>query len=155
MAEQTWTDVFDAAALERSIARVMALTPDTTARWGRMNAAAMFAHLNVAYEMVYDGTHPRPNAIMRWLLRTFLKNGVCGPAAYKRSTPTAPAFRITNDRDFFRERERLLAYVRRVQAEGRAGFEGRESLSFGPLTATEWQVLFGKHFDHHLAQFGV
>ena len=33
--------------------------------------------------------------------------------------------------------------------------DGRESLSFGPLTAVEWNGLFSKHLDHHLQQFGV
>ena len=38
---------------------------------------------------------------------------------------------------------------------GSAHFEGKESPSFGALTADEWNVLFAKHLDHHLTQFGV
>jgi hypothetical protein len=78
-----------------------------------------------------------------------------GPTPYPRNTPTAPAFRITDTRDFDTERARLLAYLQQVATEGRSAFEGRESLSFGPLTAAEWNGLFSKHLDHHLQQFGV
>jgi hypothetical protein len=150
-----YPDVFNPTDVETQLRRLDALTPDTPPQWGRMNAAAMLAHLNVSYEMVYDGTHPQPNALVRLLLRLFVKQGVVGPTPYKRNTPTAPAFRIAGPRDFEREKARLVAYMRRVLSEGRAAFEGRASLSFGPLTADEWQVLFGKHLDHHLQQFGV
>jgi hypothetical protein len=151
----TYPDVFDARVLEEQIGRIERLTPTTTALWGRMTAPAMLAHLNVSYEMVYESKHPRPNALMRLVLRWFVKEGVVGPKPYAKNLPTAPAFRIAGERDFAAEKARLIGYLRRVQQEGRATFEGRESLSFGPLTAAEWNVLFGKHLDHHLGQFGV
>lgn len=150
-----YPDVFDAPSVDAQLRRLDALTPDTPALWGKMTAPAMLAHLNVAYEMVYDGTHSRPNVILRFILRTFVKQGVVGPKPYPKNTPTAPAFRIQGPRDFAKEKARLIAYMRRVQHEGRTAFEGRASLSFGPLTADEWSVLFGKHLDHHFNQFGL
>jgi hypothetical protein len=150
-----YPDVFDASAVEAQLRRLESLTPDTRPQWGTMSAPAMLAHLNVAYEMLYDGTHPRPNPVLRFILRTFVKKGVVGPKPYPRNTPTAPAFRIAGPRDFGKEKARLVAYMQRVLHDGRAAFEGRESLSFGPLTASEWSVLFSKHFDHHLRQFGA
>lgn len=155
MSGTTYADLFDAAGLEAALQRIASLTPASQPLWGKMGVAAMFAHLNVAYEMLYDDTHPRPNALMRFLLRTFLKNKVVGPQPYARNSPTAPQFRIADTRDFATERDRLIAYLRRMQGEGRARFEGRESASFGPLTAGEWNVMFSKHLDHHLRQFGA
>ena len=151
----TLPDLFDSADVARTVARVMSLDAARAPLWGRMSVAQMLAHCCVAYEMVYTTKHPRPNALMRWILRTFVKQGVVGPKPYPRSTPTAPAFRITDARVFDTERERLVAYLHRVLGEGRARFEGRASLSFGPLTATEWNTLFAKHLDHHLRQFGA
>lgn len=148
-------DLFDAADVEHTIARVQALSPESTPQWGRMTVAQMLAHCCVPYEMVYTTTHARPNAFVRWVLARFVKRGVVGPKPYAKGTPTAPAFRITDAREFHAERERLVEYLRRVAADGRAAFEGRESLSFGPLTVAEWNVLFAKHLDHHLRQFGV
>lgn len=151
----THPDLFDAQGVETMRYRLAALTPETPPLWGKMSVSEMLAHVNVAYEMVYTDKHPRPNPLMRWVLRKIVKQRVVGPDPYPRNTPTAPAFRITDDRDFETERQRLLAYLQQVMDEGRATFEGRPSLSFGPLTATEWNGLFAKHLDHHLQQFGV
>jgi hypothetical protein len=148
-------DLFDPAVLEGTIARINALTPASLPVWGKMTVAQMLAHCSVSYEMVYTDKHPRPNPVMRWVLRTLVKRRVVGDAPYPHSTPTAPAFRITDEREFLVERERLLAYLRHTARQGRERFEGRESLSFGPLTSDEWNTLFAKHLDHHLRQFGV
>lgn len=148
-------DIFDAAVTEAQVARVQALTPWTRPVWGTMDAAQMLAHVNVAYEMVYEDKHERPNRLLRLILRTFVKPSVVGEKPYRKGAPTAPAFKIAGARDFERERERLIAYLRRTQALGSAHFDGKESHSFGDLTRTEWSNMFFKHLDHHLTQFGV
>lgn len=147
--------VYDNAAVDALISRIERLTPSTKPQWGKMSVDQMLAHVNVAYEMVYDGTHRRPNALMRFVLKALAKQKVVGPEPYSRNSPTAPAFKQKTPKDFDREKGRLLAYLRRVQADGAGAFEGRESLSFGPLTAAEWNMLFFKHLDHHLTQFDV
>lgn len=146
-------DVFDPAVTDELVRRVESLEPDAQPLWGKMSVAQMLAHCCVAYEMVYEDIHPRPNFLVRLLLRAFVKRGVVGPKPYKRNTPTAPAFRISGERDFRRERDRLVAYLRRTQELGGDHFDGKESLSFGPLTREEWSTLFYKHLDHHLRQF--
>ncbi len=148
-------DIFDPAVTAEQVARIRALEPDTRPEWGKMDVAQMLAHCCVPYEMVYEDIHPKPNALVRLVLKLLVKRGVVGPKPYPRNSPTAPAFRITEPRDFERERERLIGYLERTRDRGRASFDGLESLSFGPLTAEEWNVLFYKHLDHHLTQFGV
>ena len=155
MTNVSLADLFDPAGLESAMARLNALSPTSQPQWGKMGVAAMLGHLNVSYEMLYETKHKRPNALVRFLLRTFLKDKVCGPAPYPRNSPTAPQFRIADTRDFAKEKDRLVTYMRRMHGEGRAQFEGRESASFGPLTASEWNIMFSKHLDHHLRQFGV
>ncbi len=148
-------NIFDSAVVTELTARINALTPSTPAQWGKMSVDQMLAHVNVAYEMVYEPTHAKPSWLMRFVLRRFVKDKVVGPAPYPKNSPTAPAFRMTGTKDFALEQQRLLAFVDRVQRDGSRTFEGKESPSFGPLTATEWSVLFYKHLDHHLTQFGV
>jgi hypothetical protein len=155
MTSTSYANLFDPAGLESAVQRVQALTPESQPQWGKMGVAAMLAHLNVAYEMLYETKHKRPNALVRFLLTTFLKGKVVGPTPYPRNAPTAPQFKIAESRDFMTERNRLVAYMRRMFDEGSVRFEGRESASFGPLTASEWNVMFSKHLDHHLRQFGV
>jgi len=147
--------VFNTGDVAELKVRINKLTPQSTALWGKMNVSQMLAHTNVSYEMAYTDKHPKPNAFMRLILKAIVKNVVVGPKPYKRNTPTAKAFLIADERDFGTEKVRLMEYLDKTLQLGKDHFEGRESLSFGRLTADEWNVLFYKHLDHHLQQFGV
>ncbi len=148
--------VFVLADVEALEARIDVLKPDSPRLWGTMDSARMLAHVNVSYEMVFEpAKHKRPNALVKFLLKAFVKSSVVGDKPYKHDGQTAPAFVISDARDFEAEKNRTKVYLRRVLAEGEAAFEGRDSLSFGKLSAREWNNLFHKHLDHHLAQFGA
>ena len=47
---------------------------------GQDERGQMLAHCNVAYEMTHDNQHPKPNALVKLLLRLFVKNTVVGPS---------------------------------------------------------------------------
>ncbi len=152
----TVLNIFDKTVAEGVIARINQLSAATPAQWGKMNVAQMLAHCSVTYEMVYENNHSKPNFFMGFILKTFLKGGlVDATTAYKRNSGTAPAFIIKGERDFEAEKKRLSDYISQTQSLGESHFDGKESLSFGPLTKTEWSNLFYKHLDHHLTQFGV
>lgn len=148
-------NIFEPATVAELTNRIHALTPATTPAWGKMTVDQMLAHCNVTYEMVYETIHPKAGFLKRLLLTLFVKQAVVGPKPYKRNLPTAPQFKMVARKDFEREKQRLLDYLQRVLAEGESAFHGRESNSFGPLTSAEWNVMFFKHLDHHLTQFGV
>lgn len=152
-------DFFDRAVTDDLLARIDRLTPDTAPQWGTMTAAQMLAHTSRPFETVYDPEYerqnPKPTGLKKWIVRLVAKPFVVGERPYPRNTRTPPAFVVADDRDFEAERERLKAFIERAQGEGAGTFEGRESHSFGPLTAPEWSTLFYKHTDHHLRQFGV
>ncbi len=147
--------VFNPADVTELKERIDKLTPHSTNLWGKMNVGQMLAHVNVSYEMAYTNKHPKPNAFLRLLLRLFAKNTVVGPQPYKRNIPTAKAFIMTGQKDFEAEKKRLLDFIDHTMQLGKQHFEGKESLSFGKLTSDEWNVMFYKHLDHHLQQFGV
>lgn len=151
--------LFTKSVSDGLIARINALQTDTRPQWGKMDAAQMLAHCNCIYDMVYDREYsqrnPPPNAFVRALLKLFLKPAVVGPKPYRRNGRTAPEFLIKSDKVFAQERERITAYLSRTQALGADHFEGMRSPSFGVLTSSEWNMLFHKHLDHHLQQFGV
>ena len=148
-------NLFDAAVVEEQVARINKLTPATTPQWGKMSVDQMLAHLNVAYVMAYENTLKKPNWLLQLVLRKFVKHKVVGPEPYARNSPTAPVFKMVGQKDFDAEKAKLIGYMRRVQNDGATVFSGKSSASFGPLTTEEWNVLFYKHLDHHLTQFGV
>lgn len=148
-------NVFDPAITAELIHRIENLSPQSPALWGKMSVDQMLAHCCVAYEMAFTNKHPKANPVMRFLLKAFVKAGVVNEVPYKKNLPTSPAFRIKNEKNFEEEKARLIAFVEQTLAAGESAFEGKESPSFGPMTAKEWDNLLCKHLDHHLTQFGV
>ncbi len=148
-------NVFEKPATDQLLQRIDELTPQSQGLWGKMNVAQMLAHLNVSYELVYDNKHPKPNFLLGWIMKTFVKKHVVNEIPYQANLGTAPYFIIKDTRDFETEKKRLKDYIIRTQELGEIHFAGKESHAFGVLTATEWNNLFYKHLDHHLRQFDV
>ncbi len=148
-------NVFTADVSSELVARINRLTPDSSALWGSMDVAQMLAHCNVTYEMLYDNIHPKPGFMVKLMLKAFVKNKVVNEAPYEPNGRTAPQFIIKSSKDFTKEKARLIAFIEKTQQLGEKEFEGKESHSFGNLTAEQWNNMFYKHLNHHLSQFGV
>lgn len=148
-------NVFDTEVSAQLIERIQQLSPQSAAKWGKMNVAQMLAHCNVTYEMVYENKHPKPGALMRFILKAMVKNKVVNEESYPHNSRTAPQFLIVDERDFAQEQKRLVDFIAKTQALGAAHFEQKESNSFGKLSSEQWNNMFYKHLNHHLAQFGA
>jgi hypothetical protein len=148
-------NVFTPETTEELVARINKLHSYSRPLWGKMNVAQMLAHCNVTYELVYESKHPRPNPVMKFLVKLLVKDFVVNEKPFKQNVHTAPHFKITSTKDFETEKARLKRYLQQTQQLGQAHFEGKESHSFGPLTSQQWNNMFYKHLNHHLSQFGV
>lgn len=148
-------NVYSEEAVSTILERLNKLNAETQPQWGKMNASQMLAHLSVSYDMAYGIISDKPsfpiNLIMKWIIKPM----VVGPKPYPKNGRTAPVFVIADERDFEKEKNRLIQNIKRVQQDGEKAFEGKESPNFGSLTALEWNNLFYKHLDHHFRQFGV
>lgn len=147
--------VFNPQDVEEIIDRINKLTPETQRLWGKMSVSQMLAHCNVAYEVVYESKHPKPNPIFKFIATTFIKKHLVNEVPYPKSTRTAPVFIVSDDKDFSKEKDRLIGFIRKTLELGESHFENKESYSVGRLTAQEWNNMFYKHLDHHFKQFGV
>ncbi len=148
-------NIFTTSVSKDVISRINKLSNTTPAQWGKMNVTQMLAHNNVTFEFAYEEKHNKPNFFMAFILKNLVKGGLTNEKPYKKSASTAPEFIIGDDRNFEVEKKRLIEYINKTQQLGENHFEGRVSMIFGPMTATEWNNLFYKHIDHHLTQFGV
>jgi len=148
-------NIFTTDVSEKVIERINKLTPSTQANWGKMSVSQMLAHCNVTYELIFEDKHPKPNSFVKLILKLFIKNAVVNETPYKRSSQTAPAFLIKDEREFEKEKQRLIDHIRKTQQLGETHFNGKESHSFGALNTVEWSNMFYKHLNHHLTQFGV
>lgn len=148
-------NIFELTVTNETISRIESLNPSSQALWGKMNVSQMLAHCCVSYEMVFENKHPKPGVFMRFILKTLVKKIVTSEKEYTKNSRTAPAFLIVDQREFESEKNRLIAFIQKAQSLGESYFDGKESLSFGKLSAQEWNNMFYKHLDHHLKQFNV
>lgn len=148
-------NIFTKEVTNEVIDRINILKATSQPTWGTMSVSKMLAHCAVAYEMVYTDTHAKPNAFVKFILKTFVKNAVVSEKPFAKNGKTAPQFIIKEDKNFENEKKRLVDYIVKTQELGADYFEGKESHSFGKLTKQEWNNSFYKHLDHHLTQFGV
>ncbi len=148
-------NIFTKSVADKVIERINALEPTTKAQWGKMSAAQTLAHCNVIYEIAFENNHKKPNFIMGFILKTFVKNVVVSEIPYKKNSQTSPELIIKETKDLQAEKNRIINYLYKTVELGEESFNNKESLSFGKLTKIEWNNLFYKHLDHHLSQFGV
>ncbi len=148
-------NIFTEEVSEQVIQRVKNLNPHSQRQWGTMDVAQMLAHCNVVYEMTYDNIHSKPNPILKFILKTIVKNKVVSETQYQKNAKTAPQFVIKDSKNFEIEKKRIIDYINKTQKLGETYFDNKEYTPFGKMTVTEWNNLFYKHINHHLTQFGV
>lgn len=151
-----YPNVFEGSTTKLITHRLDKLSNETVPEWGKMNAAQMLAHLNIAYDIAYGKIPMQYNWFMKTMFKMFLKPMVCSDKKpYPKNGQTAPVFKIETDKDFEAEKAKFLENVKMTASKGATYFEGKESASFGKLSAEEWNTQFYKHLDHHFTQFGV
>ncbi|HXG54455.1 MAG TPA: DUF1569 domain-containing protein [Vicinamibacterales bacterium] len=132
--------------------RLERLTPETPARWGKMDAPQMVCHLTDALRMVSGQLRVAPkNLPIRF---TPLKQLIIYCMPFPRSAPTAPELRARQPTEWQGEIAMLRIELEALITRGAAGpFVPHPA--FGALTPRTMGVLVYRHMDHHLTQFGV
>src|SRR3954471_4002436 len=134
----TMKNIFDQQVAKEVIDRINKLTPASKPLWGKMTVDQMLAHCNVTYELVFDNKHPKPGGFKKFLLKSFVKNIVVNEKPYRKNSPTAPEFKMVDQKNFEAEKGRLINYINKPAQLGESYFDNRESHSFGKLNKTEW-----------------
>ncbi len=148
--------IFEAEETQNYLDRIEKLSPETQAKWGKMDVAQMLAHSCGPYEYVFEPEKFKPlKGPKAWLVKKLVKPIVVKDKPYKKNTRTTPDFKIVDKRDFEAEKKRLVDFLKRTSELGADHFDGKKSFSFGEMTTQEWHMMFKKHLDHHLEQFGV
>ncbi len=147
--------IYEPATTELLTSRINELKPNSSAKWGKMNVAQMLAHCSASYEQITGERNEKPPFFMRLMVKMFFKQSMINEVPYKQNLPTAPSFVMKDEKDFEKEKTRLIELVKKVGSMKADVFEGREQATIGVINATEWSNLMYKHIDHHLRQFGV
>ncbi|HEY2797838.1 MAG TPA: DUF1569 domain-containing protein [Thermoanaerobaculia bacterium] len=146
-------NLFDREAKSEIFERLSALSPGAARQWGKMSAPQMLAHCAVALE-AGTGDKPRPQVFIGKIFGPFVRKGLLGDKPFSKGSPTDPTFVVKDERDFGREKERLVGLVERFCERGTEHAAKQTHSFFGRMTGDEWGRLMYKHLDHHLKQFG-
>jgi len=146
--------LYDPMTHAEMTARIQRLQAAAARQWGKMDAAQMCAHCSIALEMA-TGDQPSKQALIGKLLTPFFREAIAGPKPFSKNSPTGPALRVLEPRDFGAERARLQRALDRFVSGGPALAERHEHGFLGRLPGDRWGRLMWKHLDHHLSQFSV
>lgn len=147
-----YPNVFQPSTTKNHLERLETLTASTAPKWGKMNAAQMLAHLNVAYA---HSAGAKKGFLHQLLMKLVVKNAVVSDKPYAKNSRTAPEFIIADERTFEKEKSLLISNIKDIEAKGESYFSNRENPSFGVLSSQEWSNLYSKHIEHHFEQFGI
>lgn len=132
--------------------RFRSLRPDAPARWGRMNAPRMLAHLRDQMRHTLGDARAAPvPGPLRWpIIRQAVRYWVPWPRGRVQGPPEAFVSQPTTWAADLAAFELLIE--RFVANEART--EWPEHAFFGPMTRRSWGYFCHRHFDYHLRQFG-
>jgi uncharacterized protein DUF1569 len=135
--------------------RVASLQDHNVRKWGKMTVAQMMAHCSIGFEKA-TGELPfedKSNFLMRTLVKKIVLNAV-KKGDLGKNQKTFPDYEITDERDFNKEKKRLLENLHAFFQFGFQNEPGKHPY-FGKFSKENWGALQYSHTDHHLKQFGA
>jgi len=147
--------LFDPQTQREVLERLDSLTDSSIPLWGRMKVGQMVHHCQMPLEVALGNPQRLkvPNPLVRLLMKGYKKN-LYNDRPWKRNMPTAPGFKVTEDKDFIREKSKLIQLLNDFHLLREKG-ELEPHPIFGTFTKQQWGQMQYKHLDHHLRQFGV
>jgi hypothetical protein len=147
--------IFDQAANNEIIERINRLRTDSKAEWGKMNSSQVLAHMSQAF-LSASGELKLKRVLMGVLFGGMMKKKVTrDDKPFSKGLPTDKTFIISDERDFEKEKAKLISLIERFSGAGPKAVTAEPHPFFGTMTPEQWDILMMKHIDHHLRQFGV
>lgn len=147
--------LFDPATITHLEERLAKLRPETKPLWGKMNSAQMLAHCAVVMHSATDEAAPRKQMFIAKIFMLFMKNAFTNDKPWDKNSPTSPDFKMSDEKDFAKEKERLLALISKFHKGGPSKVTKHPSVFWGHRPPEEWAIGMYKHLDHHFQQFGI
>jgi len=164
-------NLFEKNTVDEIKERILQLTKNHKPLWGAMTAAQMMAHCSKALENALGESYYSNTLVLRiwaWWNKSSNRDRYTNDTPF----PSNPAhiynksklvqqgrldnpFRVTDSRNFDKEKTILLQWIIRFRREGKDKCIQAKHPSFGKFTPEEWAIGQYKHLDYHLRQFGV
>lgn len=144
-------NLFEPSVKQEVIDRINKLTAQSQRQWGKMDVAQMLAHCQMPLGVAV-GKHKLKGNFFIKLIGPLFKKKLFGEAPYKQNLPTDKSFKMTDPKDFEKEKQNLIGMINDFSE---TSMSDEPHPFFGKLTKDEWSKGTWKHLDHHLQQFGV
>jgi len=115
-----------------------------------MDIGQMLAHCKLPM-LASMGKHQIKAGFVKRLIFPLFKSLLYNDKPYKKGTPTDPSYVQSEQKEFEKEKNELLAIV---DAFTEDSITKLPHPVFGKLTIEQWGKANWKHLDHHLTQFG-
>ncbi len=136
------------------IDRIMKLSPDSKAQWGKMNVSGMLFHCSQAVRQGL-GEIKIKRSIAGIFFGKIAKKQMLRDETFKKGLPTDKSYIPESNLDFEEQRNILIEKVRELAVRDPESISKDKHPFFGKLTPEEWNTLTRKHLNHHLSQFGA
>ena len=147
--------LFEPATITHIEERLNNLGRDTKPLWGKMNSAQMMAHNVAIMEYACGDAPPAKQMFIAKVFMLFMKSKFWDDTPYGKNAPTSPDFLMATEKDFEKEKQRLLEIVWRFHAGGPEKVTPHPSAFWGKRPPEQWGMGMYKHMDHHFQQFGI
>lgn len=144
-------NLFDPITKQEIVDRINKLSNQSQRQWGKMDVAQILAHCQMPLSAAI-GTHTLKRNFFLSLIGPMYKPMMYNNKPFKKNLPTDPSFKITDAKDFDKEKQQLLKLIGDFSERN---ITGKPHPFFGKLTHIQWSMGNWKHLDHHLQQFGV
>ena len=146
-------NLFERQTAQKFIDRLNRLTPETAAKWGKMNVAQMLRHCQAPLQIASGEIRFKVNPVIRFLFGKRARKQILSEPQFEKNLPTFA--KIIDSHIFEEEKNKLIHFIQKYQEGGKDKLIKEPHPFFGDLSVEEWNALMVKHLDHHLRQFGV
>lgn len=147
-------NLFNETDTTEIINRLRNLKPNSQRLWGKMEIDQMLTHSRKALEMA-TGENDLPRVFIGKLIGRFFIKSFTNEKPFGKNGPTDKTLKITGQRDFEKEKQKLIETIKKFQTGGENKCSSHPHPFFGKVTPTEWSIGMYKHLDHHFRQFGA
>ncbi len=148
-------NLFNPEVKNEILARVDKLSPESQAKWGKMNVNQAMRHMAMGFDVAtgkldptIDRKPPMPKLLMKFFLLN-IKPPTGKAETYKEMNTVANGIDPT---DFEAERNNLKQAVEQFCNSNNLVSENKLG---GKFSKDDWGKVAYNHTDHHLRQFGV
>ncbi len=146
--------LYDIETLAEVLDRINQLRPDSTAEWGKMNAAQTMEHCALALDFA-TGKTKEPRMLLGYILGPLFKSLYYNDTPYKKNLATAKSLLVSDPIEFEKAKNRLINLVKEFSMGGPGKCTTHPSSFYGHLSPAQHGFGQYKHLDHHLQQFAV